>query len=79
MSSNGQQPKLKLSGCKKHFGSKVVLDGIDLSNRAGQIACRYRRIGTGKSVMLKCVLGLLETRRRFDHGRRRGNNACTRQ
>jgi hypothetical protein len=25
MSTNGQQPKLKLSGVKKHFGSKVVL------------------------------------------------------
>ncbi len=60
MSTNGQQPKLKLSGVKKHFGKKVVLDGIDLEIEQGKSLVVIGASGTGKSVMLKCVLGLLK-------------------
>ncbi|MBP7722317.1 MAG: ATP-binding cassette domain-containing protein [Alphaproteobacteria bacterium] len=60
MSGNGKQPKLKLSGVKKHFGKKVVLDGIDLSIEQGKSLVVIGASGTGKSVMLKCVLGLLK-------------------
>jgi phospholipid/cholesterol/gamma-HCH transport system ATP-binding protein len=60
MSTNGQQPKLKLSGVKKHFGSKVVLDGIDLEIEQGKSLVVIGASGTGKSVTLKCVLGLLK-------------------
>jgi phospholipid/cholesterol/gamma-HCH transport system ATP-binding protein len=60
MSSNGKQPKLKLSGVKKHFGNKIVLDGIDLSIEQGKSLVVIGASGTGKSVMLKCVLGLLK-------------------
>ncbi len=61
MSSNGgTQPKLKLVGVKKHFGKKVVLDGIDISVDKGKSLVIIGASGTGKSVMLKCVLGLLK-------------------
>lgn len=60
MSTNGKQPKLKISGVKKHFGKKVVLDGIDLEIEQGKSLVVIGASGTGKSVMLKCVLGLLK-------------------
>ena len=52
-------PKIELSGVRKAFGSKVVLDGLDLSVGAGESVVIIGGSGTGKSVMLKCVLGLL--------------------
>ena len=60
MSTNGKQPKLKISGVNKHFGKKVVLDGIDLEIEQGKSLVVIGASGTGKSVMLKCVLGLLK-------------------
>lgn len=53
-------PKLKLTGVKKHFGSKIVLDGVDLSVEKGKSLVVIGGSGTGKSVMLKCILGLLK-------------------
>ena len=53
-------PKIRLSGVKKRFGDKVVLDGIDLDVAAGESVIIIGGSGTGKSVTLKCILGLLE-------------------
>jgi phospholipid/cholesterol/gamma-HCH transport system ATP-binding protein len=53
-------PKIRLSGVKKRFGEKVVLDGVDLEVAAGESVIIIGGSGTGKSVALKCVLGLLE-------------------
>ncbi|HEY5048006.1 MAG TPA: ATP-binding cassette domain-containing protein [Rhizomicrobium sp.] len=52
-------PKIELKGVKKRFGSKVVLDGIDLVLEAGHSLVVIGGSGTGKSVMIKCVLGIL--------------------
>jgi phospholipid/cholesterol/gamma-HCH transport system ATP-binding protein len=52
-------PKLELAGVKKRFGPKVVLDGVDLAIAPKQSMVVIGGSGTGKSVMLKCVLGLL--------------------
>jgi phospholipid/cholesterol/gamma-HCH transport system ATP-binding protein len=60
MTTNGHQPKIKLSGVKKHFGNKVVLDGVDLEVEKGKSLVIIGASGTGKSVTLKCVLGLLK-------------------
>ncbi|MBI1180619.1 MAG: ATP-binding cassette domain-containing protein [Alphaproteobacteria bacterium] len=54
------QPKLSLRGVCKRFGRKVVLDGLDLDIMAGESVVIIGGSGTGKSVMLKCVLGLLQ-------------------
>lgn len=65
MTANGpeqlkEQAKIKLTGVKKHFGNKVVLDGIDLTVRKGKSLVIIGASGTGKSVALKCILGLLK-------------------
>jgi phospholipid/cholesterol/gamma-HCH transport system ATP-binding protein len=51
--------KFELKGIKKRFGPKVVLDGVDLSIEPGQSLVVIGGSGTGKSVMIKCVLGIL--------------------
>ncbi len=53
-------PKISLSGVKKAFGPKVVLDGIDLDVKRGESIVIIGGSGTGKSVLLKCILGILQ-------------------
>ncbi|MBV9044999.1 MAG: ATP-binding cassette domain-containing protein [Alphaproteobacteria bacterium] len=52
-------PKIELRGVKKRFGPKVVLDGIDLVINPGESLVVIGGSGTGKSVTIKCVLGIL--------------------
>jgi phospholipid/cholesterol/gamma-HCH transport system ATP-binding protein len=52
-------PKIELKGVAKRFGPKVVLDGIDLSVQPGESLVIIGGSGTGKSVTLKCILGLI--------------------
>ncbi len=52
--------KICLEGVQKGFGSKVVLDGIDLEVTAGESLVVIGGSGSGKSVMIKCILGLLK-------------------
>ncbi len=54
----GAGPKIALSGLRKAFGAKTVLDGVDLNVGAGESVVVIGGSGTGKSVMLKCILGL---------------------
>lgn len=53
------QPKLQLSAVKKSFGSNHVLRGIDLSIEKGKSLVVIGGSGTGKSVMIKSVLGIV--------------------
>ena len=53
-------PKIELSGIKKAFGDNHVLNGVDLVVPEGKSMVIIGGSGTGKSVMLKCILGLLE-------------------
>jgi len=53
-------PKIRIRGLCKAFGEKQVLDGIDLDVPAGTSLIVIGGSGSGKSVLLKCVLGLLE-------------------
>lgn len=52
-------PKIELKGVQKRFGSKVVLDGVDLSVEPGESLVIIGGSGSGKSVTLKCILGLI--------------------
>jgi phospholipid/cholesterol/gamma-HCH transport system ATP-binding protein len=52
-------PKISLRGVTKSFGPKKVLQGIDLDVAAGESMVVIGGSGTGKSVLLKCILGLL--------------------
>lgn len=56
-------PKIALRGVHKQFGKKVVLDNIDLEVPRGKSLVVIGGSGTGKSVMLKCVLGLIRPER----------------
>jgi phospholipid/cholesterol/gamma-HCH transport system ATP-binding protein len=51
--------KIALSNVHKSFGPKVVLDGISISVERGESLVVIGGSGTGKSVMLKCILGLM--------------------
>jgi len=51
---------IELKGLKKSFGPKTVLDGIDLKVRKGSSLVIIGGSGSGKSVMLKCLIGLLD-------------------
>ena len=52
-------PKIELRGVKKRFGPKVVLAGIDLVIEPGSSLVVIGGSGTGKSVMIKSVLGII--------------------
>ena len=56
-------PKISISNVHKSFGPKIVLDGLDLTVGKGESVVVIGGSGTGKSVMLKCVLGLLKPER----------------
>ncbi len=56
----GAVPAIRVRGLRKRFGSKVVLDGIDLDVTAGTSTVVIGGSGSGKSVLLKCILGLIE-------------------
>jgi phospholipid/cholesterol/gamma-HCH transport system ATP-binding protein len=51
---------IEIKGLKKRFGSKVVLDGVDLNVESGKITVIIGRSGEGKSVLLKHIIGLLK-------------------
>ncbi|HWA23173.1 MAG TPA: ATP-binding cassette domain-containing protein, partial [Caulobacterales bacterium] len=51
--------KLQLAGIKKTLGSRQVLRGVDLDVDAGKSLVVIGGSGVGKSVTLKCALGLL--------------------
>ena len=51
--------KIRVRGLKKAFGDKRVLDGIDLDVAPGTSMVVIGGSGSGKSVLLKCILGLI--------------------
>jgi phospholipid/cholesterol/gamma-HCH transport system ATP-binding protein len=53
-------PKIRIRGLYKSFGNKVVLDGVDLDVLPRTSMIVIGGSGSGKSVLLKCILGLLE-------------------
>ncbi len=53
------QPHIELKDVRKSFGLKHVLNGINLSVDRGHSLVVIGGSGTGKSVMMKCILGLL--------------------
>ncbi|WNK01541.1 ATP-binding cassette domain-containing protein [Thalassospiraceae bacterium LMO-JJ14] len=54
--------KIRLSGVRKSFanGRKVVLDHVDLDIGKGESVVIIGGSGTGKSVTIKCMLGLMK-------------------
>jgi phospholipid/cholesterol/gamma-HCH transport system ATP-binding protein len=57
--SDGASPKIAVRGVEKSFGPKRVLDGLDIDCAVGESLVIIGGSGTGKSVLIKCILGLL--------------------
>ena len=51
---------ISVRGLQKSFGAKRVLDGVDLDVATGTSMVVIGGSGTGKSVLIKCILGLIE-------------------
>jgi phospholipid/cholesterol/gamma-HCH transport system ATP-binding protein len=58
--SEEAQPKLRAEDLHKSFGPKVVLDGISFSVAEGESLVIVGPSGTGKSVLLKHLIGLIQ-------------------
>lgn len=52
-------PVISTRQLKKSFGSKSVLQGVDLNVPAGAVVGLVGTNGSGKSTLIKCLLGLL--------------------
>jgi phospholipid/cholesterol/gamma-HCH transport system ATP-binding protein len=61
MSGTGRAaaPKISVRGLRKSFGRNRVLDGIEIDCQAAESLVIIGGSGTGKSVLVKCILGLL--------------------
>ena len=64
------EPIIAVRGVTKRFGANTVLEDITFDVPKGKITAILGPSGTGKSVLLKNILGLLEARSRRDLGGR---------
>ncbi|MEM6781461.1 MAG: ABC transporter ATP-binding protein [Pseudomonadota bacterium] len=55
----GTNPKIQMSNVTKSFGPKDVLNGVNLAIEPGKSMVIIGGSGSGKSVTLKCILGLI--------------------
>jgi len=67
------KPLIELKGISKAFGSKVVLDAVDLTIYQGEALAIIGPSGTGKSTILRIIAGLLapDAGDIYVHGQRR--------
>src|SRR5664279_6324472 len=49
---------IAVAGLRKSFGAQTVLDGITFELKSGEVTCVLGRSGTGKSVLLRLLIGL---------------------
>ncbi|MCU0792679.1 MAG: ATP-binding cassette domain-containing protein [Opitutaceae bacterium] len=52
-------PLLETRGLQKHFGARAVLADVSLAVPRGRVLAVVGKSGTGKSVLLKCLAGVL--------------------
>jgi phospholipid/cholesterol/gamma-HCH transport system ATP-binding protein len=57
--SGAPVPKIAVRGLEKAFGTKRVLTGLDIDVAAAESLVIIGGSGTGKSVLIKCILGLM--------------------
>lgn len=56
---NGDQPIIEIIELKKSFGENKVLRGINFNLRKGENVVVLGKSGSGKSVLIKCIVGLI--------------------
>ena len=56
--SEQSEPAIAVKALRKSFGDQTVLNGIDLAVGQGETLAILGRSGTGKSVLLKLIIGL---------------------
>lgn len=81
MSEESRQPLLELRNLSKRFGEDAVLSGVDLTLEEGTVTALIGKSGSGKTVLLKCIAGLLqpdEGEIRFEGDTLRGKGATRR-
>jgi len=54
------EPILEINNLKKRFGTNQVLNGFNLKLKEGENLVIMGKSGSGKSVMIKCLIGLIE-------------------
>jgi len=59
MTNGSEVQKIAVAGLCKSFGNKRVLDGVEIHCTSGESLVIIGGSGTGKSVLVKCILGLL--------------------
>ncbi|CAN5540346.1 ABC transporter ATP-binding protein [soil metagenome] len=60
MADEKKETVISIRGLKKSFGSLHVLRGVDLEVKRGENVAVLGRSGTGKSVLIKIMVGLLK-------------------
>ena len=58
LARKGEEPVVVISGVRKAFGDHEVLRGVDLHVNKGENLVILGKSGTGKSVLIKCLVGL---------------------
>lgn len=58
MNTQKQKPLVKVSGVVNRFGAHTVHDGLDFEMHAGEVIGVVGGSGTGKSVLLRTIIGL---------------------
>ncbi len=54
------KPLIQIRDLKKSFDALTVLDGVSIDINSGENFIVFGQSGTGKSVLLKCIVGLLQ-------------------
>ncbi len=55
----GEEPAIRVRGLRTRFGRQVIHEGLDLDVRRGEIMGVVGGSGTGKSVLLRMIIGLM--------------------
>jgi len=58
--SQSPLPRISIRGVSKRFGDKIILDNVNLDIMPGHSTTVIGMSGTGKSVLIKCILGVLK-------------------
>jgi phospholipid/cholesterol/gamma-HCH transport system ATP-binding protein len=57
--SKNDQPQIEIEHLEKAFGSNVVLKDLNFTLKKGENVVVFGRSGSGKSVLIKCIIGLM--------------------